>query len=148
VFRTGLGLSGGVLRQVMRRWGLAAVAAFGLVAAVPVLAPFLAPAQARTSEAPLPIVALADLPEQARATQQLIARGGPFPYAKDASVFGNREHRLPPRARGGYHEYTVPTPGAGDRGARRIICAGPRPEPPQACFYTDDHYATFRRIVP
>ena len=67
-----------------------------------------------------------------------LARGG-------AVVFGNREHLLPSRSRGYYHEYTVPTPGAHNRGARRIICGGPKLSP-EACFYTDDHYRSFRRI--
>jgi ribonuclease T1 len=83
----------------------------------------------------------ADLPEQARGTLQLIRRGGPFPYARDGTVFGNREGMLPAGPRGYYHEYTVPTPGSRDRGARRII-AGRLGE----YYYTDDHYRSFKRI--
>ncbi len=86
-------------------------------------------------------VAAAALPPEALATLRLIDSGGPFPYRRDGVVFGNYEKRLPQRPRGYYHEYTVPTPGAHDRGARRII-AGESGER----YYTDDHYRTFRRI--
>jgi len=92
-------------------------------------------------------VALAELPAEARKTEQLIRSGGPFPYAKDGTVFGNRERLLPRQARGYYREYTVPTPGARNRGARRIVCGGEQPVAPDACYYTADHYASFRRIV-
>lgn len=87
-------------------------------------------------------VPVAQLPVQARATLELIRAGGPFPYERDGAVFGNREGRLPKRGRGYYREYTVPTPGAGDRGARRIV-GGRGGE----LYYTDDHYRTFRRII-
>ncbi len=93
-------------------------------------------------------MALAALPLEAQQTAVLIRRGGPFPYAKDGSVFGNRERLLPQRRRGYYREYTVPTPQARDRGARRIICGGARPAEPVACYYTADHYASFTRIAP
>ncbi len=89
----------------------------------------------------LPEVEAATLPKEARETLALIHAGGPFPYQKDGSVFGNREAMLPKRERGYYREYTVRTPGARDRGARRII-AGRDGE----YYYTDDHYRTFRRI--
>jgi ribonuclease T1 len=92
-------------------------------------------------------VKLSDLPPQAQTTQRLIYQGGPFPYAKDGSVFGNRERLLPREPRGYYREYTVRTPRARDRGARRIVCGGRPPEKPEACYYTDDHYASFRLIV-
>ena len=92
-------------------------------------------------------VALAELPAEARKTEQLIRSGGPFPYAKDGSVFGNRERLLPRQPRGYYREYTVPVPGARNRGARRIVCGGAQPVAPEACYYTADHYASFRRIV-
>ncbi len=92
-------------------------------------------------------VALAELPREAQKTEQLIRAGGPFPYAKDGMTFGNRERRLPRRDRGFYREYTVPTPGARTRGARRIVCGGTEARQPEACYYTDDHYASFRRIV-
>jgi len=87
-----------------------------------------------------------ELPPQGRQTLELIRRGGPFPYEKDGSVFGNRERLLPSHARGYYREYTVRTPGARDRGARRIVCGGPK-RAPDACYYTADHYASFRKIV-
>ncbi len=81
------------------------------------------------------------LPAEARTTIALIQRGGPFPYRQDGSVFGNREGRLPERPRGYYREYTVDTPGSGDRGARRIVTGG---TPPQAWYYSEDHYGSFR----
>jgi ribonuclease T1 len=92
-------------------------------------------------------VALVSLPAEARQTEQLIRQGGPFPYAKDGSVFGNRERQLPIQARGYYREYTVKTPGSRDRGARRIVCGGRAAAAPEACYYTADHYSTFKRIV-
>jgi len=93
-------------------------------------------------------VALSTLPPQARHTYERILAGGPFPYEKDGSVFFNRERLLPSHARGYYREYTVKTPGASDRGARRIVCGGTRPTAPEACFYTADHYASFRLLRP
>jgi ribonuclease T1 len=92
-------------------------------------------------------VALSVLPVEAQHTQRLILAGGPFPYSKDGVVFGNFERVLPRRERGFYHEYTVPTPGSRDRGARRIVCGGVRPTQPEACFYTADHYASFKLIA-
>ncbi len=91
-------------------------------------------------------VRVAELPPQARETYGLIRRGGPFPYEKDGTVFGNRERLLPAVKRGYYREYTVATPGSRDRGARRIVCGGPA-RAPHACYYTADHYASFRQIV-
>jgi ribonuclease T1 len=90
-------------------------------------------------------VALDELPSQARAVYSRIRAGGPFRYDRDGVVFGNRERLLPERPRGYYHEYTVPTPGARTRGAQRIVCGGPSTAP-EVCFYTDDHYRSFRRI--
>jgi ribonuclease T1 len=92
------------------------------------------------------MVRLADLPAQGRETYELIRQGGPFPYEKDGTVFGNRERLLPAHKRGYYREYTVRTPGSRDRGARRIVCGGPA-KAPHACYYTADHYASFRQIV-
>lgn len=92
-------------------------------------------------------MALEALPREAQHTAQLIRRGGPFPYAKDGTVFGNRERLLPARPRGHYREYTVKTPGARNRGAKRIVCAGAQPTAPEVCYYTGDHYASFARIV-
>jgi len=98
------------------------------------------------SDAPAPQdVALVDLPQEARDTLALIRRGGPFRYRQDGSVFGNREKRLPARDSGYYREYTVPTPGAKDRGARRIV-AGAGVGTSGEVYYSDDHYNSFRRI--
>ena len=87
-------------------------------------------------------ISLGQLPHEARQTLALVKAGGPFPYARDGSVFGNREGQLPKRNRGYYREYTVKTPGAKDRGARRIVAGVPG-----EYYYTDDHYKTFRRII-
>lgn len=92
-------------------------------------------------------VTLGDLPKQGRETYQLIQQGGPFPYEKDGVVFGNRERLLPAQKRGYYREYTVRTPGLHHRGVRRIVCGG-APTTPDACYYTADHYASYRLIVP
>ena len=86
--------------------------------------------------------ATGSLPREALTTIRLIERGGPFPYARDGIVFMNRERRLPQHAAGYWHEYTVPTPGESDRGARRII-HGDGGE----FYYTGDHYASFRRVT-
>lgn len=96
-------------------------------------------ATAHTQDAGLP----AFLPPEARATLALIAQDGPFPHPQDGSVFGNREGLLPRQPRGYYREYTVATPGLGHRGARRIVTGG---KPPLEYYYTDDHYASFRRF--
>lgn len=101
------------------------------------------PVQAYENSAGLSTVAAAELPREARDTLALIRKGGPYAYAKDGSVFSNRERILPRQPRGYYREYTVRTPGARDRGARRIICGGPQQ---LTCFYTGDHYASFRII--
>lgn len=91
-------------------------------------------------------VSLSSLPPEAQRTLQLIKQGGPFPYPrKDGSTFGNYEKRLPYQPRGHYREYTVPTPGSRDRGARRIVAGNP-PETSGEYYYTDDHYRSFRRI--
>lgn len=90
-------------------------------------------------------VAVTDLPREARVTLERIHSGGPFPYERDGITFGNRERRLPRETPGYYHEYTVRTPGVHNRGARRIICGGARTAP-DVCYYTDDHYQTFRKI--
>jgi ribonuclease T1 len=111
-----------------------------------------APAQARqrlhdgSAESQPAVVSIAELPQAGRKTYELIRAGGPFPFDKDGMVFGNRERQLPAERRGFYREYTVSTPGSRDRGARRIVCGGPATAP-HACFYTADHYASFRKIV-
>jgi ribonuclease T1 len=104
-------------------------------------------AQARGVPDNLGTVSLTQLPAEAQQTEQLIRSGGPFPYSKDGTVFGNRERLLPREKRGYYREYTVKTPGSRDRGARRIVCGGEKPAAPEACYYTADHYASFKRIV-
>ena len=86
-------------------------------------------------------VSLSQLPAEARDTIARIRKGGPFPYAKDGAIFGNREKHLPVQKRGYYKEYTVKTPGERTRGARRII-AGTGGE----MYYTEDHYNNFRRV--
>ncbi len=91
------------------------------------------------------IIAVQDLPKEAQQTLVLIKQGGPFPYPKDGSVFRNYEGVLPKQKRGYYHEFTVKTPGARNRGARRIVSGGD-PRTSGEYYYTDDHYATFRRI--
>jgi ribonuclease T1 len=92
-------------------------------------------------------IAVSELPAQGKQIYALIHRGGPFAYDKDGTVFGNRERLLPLEKRGFYHEYTVSTPGAKTRGAKRIVCGG-QPTAPEICYYTADHYASFRKIVP
>ncbi|WP_088283560.1 ribonuclease domain-containing protein [Ideonella sp. A 288] len=123
------------------------VGKLGLASLVVLSALVGAEAQARGVVDEQAQVALSTLPKEAQHTQRLIRAGGPFPYAKDGTVFGNRERLLPRRERGHYREYTVRTPGSKNRGARRIVCGGRQPTDPEACFYTDDHYASFKRIV-
>ena len=88
-------------------------------------------------------ITVAELPKEGRDTLALIRKGGPYPYSKDGTIFSNRERALVKQPRGYYREYTVKTPGARDRGARRIICGGKQQ---LECFYTADHYATFKKI--
>ncbi len=121
---------------LFRRFAVAAVLTAALTMALP--------AAARSSGS-VPEVAYADLPQEARATYRVIPKGGPFPYDRDGVVFGNREGILPAKPRGYYHEYTVPTPGVESRGARRIVCGGAATAP-DACWYSADHYQSFRRI--
>jgi ribonuclease T1 len=90
----------------------------------------------------LPEVRESALPAEGRSTLALIRAGGPFRYSQDNQAFGNFERILPRKDRGYYREYTVPTPGESDRGARRIV-AGNGGEK----YYTDDHYETFRFIA-
>ncbi len=109
-------------------------------------------ADAALARSPLPdtptaAVSLAQLPPEGRDTYSRILAGGPFRHDKDGSVFGNRERILPARTRGHYREYTVETPRARNRGARRIVCGG-EPRTPDRCYYTDDHYTSFREIAP
>jgi ribonuclease T1 len=90
----------------------------------------------------LPGVAYAELPPEAHVTLRLIDAGGPFPFRQDDTTFQNRERLLPRHPEGYYREYTVVTPGADTRGARRIV-AGRAGE----LYYTDDHYDSFREII-
>lgn len=123
----------GPLRLALRALAAAAFAAWAALAAPAALAQF--------APSPAAEIAVAQLPREARATLDAVKKGGPFTYAKDGTVFGNREGRLPRQKRGYYREYTVKTPGVRTRGARRIIAGAPG-----EYWYTDDHYATFRRI--
>lgn len=106
-------------------------------------------AAAKVAQAPgsLGRVGRAELPAQGRDVLGLIYQGGPFTYDKDGVSFGNRERILPAKSRAYYREYTVKTPGVSHRGARRIVCGGEQPAQPDICYYTDDHYASFRTIV-
>jgi len=124
--------------QALHKTGLVLTLACAALATISVNARGVAPGT----------VALATLPAEAQTTHRLILAGGPFASRKDGTVFGNRERALPRQPRGFYHEYTVRTPGARDRGARRIVCGGLEPQRPEACFYTADHYASFQQIVP
>ena len=135
------------MKHPLRRWGVRSSAKWGSVVGLTVALLVGAPVQARGPMDNLGTVALATLPPEARTTHHLILAGGPFPYRKDGTVFGNRERLLPRADRGFYREYTVPTPGSPDRGARRIVCGGDRPTAPEACFYTADHYASFKLIA-
>ena len=123
----------------MLRWG-AGIGVAGLLA--------VGTLQARESAPFSGSVPLARLSAEAQFVHRAIHAGGPFVSSKDGSVFGNRERALPAEPRGYYREYTVATPGARDRGARRIVCGGRIAVAPAACFYTGDHYASFKRITP
>jgi ribonuclease T1 len=118
-----------------------AAAAFLAVCAVAVIATHEAAARTDSSA----VVAISALPAEARTTLELIRAGGPFPYSRDGVGFSNRERLLPAQPRGYYHEYTVPTPSAKTRGARRIVCGG-NVATLSECYYSDDHYQSFRKI--
>jgi len=113
----------------------------GLLLAFASLMPPAHAQRAAPSPDGIPTIAVSELPPEALKTLELIRRNGPYPYAKDGAVFGNREGRLPRQRRGYYREYTVKTPGERTRGPRRIVsgAGGER-------YYTADHYETFRRI--
>ena len=112
------------------------------LAALAALAPV---ALARGQPDGLDVVAARELPREAREVLSRIETGGPGAYERDGVVFGNRERLLPPRPRGYYHEYTVKTPGVRTRGARRIVCGGAIASTSE-CYYSDDHYRSFKRI--
>ena len=138
----------GLLRNGSGRWRQAGLTVLLAVSAGMAMVPFGA-SLARTTSSPAlaDTVALAELPPQGRSMLTLIYQGGPFRHDKDGVVFGNRERLLPANVRAYYREYTVRTPGERSRGARRIVCGGLQAAAPDACFYTDDHYASFRKIV-
>ncbi len=94
----------------------------------------------------LQVISVAELPREAQQTIALIRQGGPFPYEKDGSVFGNYEKVLPQQKRGYYREYTVKTPRARNRGAKRIITGGEQAKP-REYYYTADHYRSFKRVI-
>ena len=108
-------------------------------------AAFASTGLARTTGSALAEVTLIDLPKEAQEVYALVVEGGPFHYDRDGVVFGNREKLLPGKPRGYYHEYTVRTPGEKSRGGRRLVCGGNKTAP-DACYYTDDHYRSFRKI--
>jgi ribonuclease T1 len=130
------------MARALRPYVSAAVSFF---AAALLCAAIAGPAEARETPAPLPEIAARDLPPEAREVLARIHTGGPFRHERDGMTFGNREKHLPPKSRSYYREYTVYTPGETTRGARRIICGGPK-QTPEVCFYTDDHYQSFKRI--
>ena len=130
------------------RWsGAWAAAAVLLVAIGTFLVQARSPDSSTLPGSAVASVAYSGLPVQGREVMSQIRQGGPFRYEKDGTVFGNRERLLPGQKRGYYREYTVPTPGLNHRGARRIVCGGQRPRAPDDCYYTEDHYSSFRLIV-
>ena len=141
--RAGRWLRHGALGALLAVAGWSGVGLTGGPVASPVA---LAREAARSPAGVSGTIETAQLPPEAVATLRSIAAGGPYPYAKDGVVFGNFERLLPPHRRGYYHEYTVPTPRARNRGARRIVCGGPLRRIDN-CFYSDDHYNSFKRIV-
>ena len=112
------------------------------------MAPLVCASEAKFAfGAPLQTISQQALPAHGMETYRNIQQGGPFPFEKDGAIFGNRERILPLQKRGYYREYTVKTPGSRDRGAQRIVCGGPATAP-ETCYYTANHYASFRTIVP
>jgi ribonuclease T1 len=110
---------------------------------------WFSPATAQRDDAPkrvqptLASISVKALPPEAIETLEQIEKGGPYAFERDGIVFGNFEKRLPIKDRGYYNEFTVKTPGVKHRGARRIVTGkgGER-------YYSDDHYKTFKRVVP
>ena len=140
------------LKQIRTRIGSVRGVAIGVIAATVLVTMSTLVVQARSPEAVAPALAsapmsISGLPVQGQEVLGLIRQGGPFRYEKDGTVFGNRERLLPGQKRGYYREYTVPTPGVSHRGARRIVCGGFKPRWPDACYYTEDHYNSFRLVV-
>ena len=131
----------------VKRWGMSAWSVGVLALSLASLSTNLVHAKGPMPSVSSDTIALAQLPPQGQDMMKLINAGGPFKYDKDGVVFGNREKILPAKARGFYREYTVKTPNERTRGARRIVCGGLKPAVPEACYYTDDHYASFRKIA-
>ena len=134
-----------MLRKSSAAWRLTAAVLLTVMSAG--FNPAAVQAKSVASENGISAIAVAELPQSGRNMVKLISQGGPFKYDKDGSVFGNRERILPAKNRSYYREYTVQTPGERSRGARRIVCGGFVATTPDACYYTDDHYASFRRII-
>ena len=134
----------------LSRPGLARASAAALLALAAFTGSVTATLALSTTPAMAADIALADLPKEGKTTHALILKGGPYPYPKDGVTFGNFENNLPKQKRGYYKEFTVPTPGAKNRGARRIVCGAEAREwnknNPAACWYTGDHYQTFQKI--
>ncbi|HEX7329538.1 MAG TPA: ribonuclease domain-containing protein [Casimicrobiaceae bacterium] len=144
--RPALHRAGAALAHALVALAAAAIGALVVAGVVAIaIAPSTAFAREHSRASVHAEIAIADLPREARVTLERIHADGPFPYERDGITFGNRERRLPREARGYYHEYTVRTPGVQNRGARRIICGGAKTAP-DVCYYTDDHYQTFRKI--
>ena len=133
--------------KVVKRWTGQCTALVRQLGLVLLTVGLLSSPLAQASSEPVPTVSLQALPDAGVETYRNIQRGGPFPFEKDGVIFGNRERLLPMQKRGYYREYTVKTPGSRNRGAQRIVCGGPATAP-DACYYTADHYASFRMIVP
>lgn len=138
------GWSGHFLQPTL--WAKGALALLVLMVSTAAFSRMPAPSEQENQQA-LPVIALGQLPKEGQKTYALIFQGGPFPFEKDGTVFGNRERLLPRHSRGYYREYTVITPRLSHRGKRRIVCGGENPKQPKDCYYTQDHYASFARIA-
>jgi ribonuclease T1 len=137
-----------VVRQKLGRASLVAVLGLGVAASAWVVAQSSdAHAKGPAPDAAMASIALQDMPKLGQDVHALILAGGPFPFDKDGTVFGNRERILPAAKRGYYREYTVARANARNRGAKRIVCGGEKPATPDACYYTEDHYSSFKRII-
>jgi len=113
----------------------------GLALACMLAQPVLAREQV---DAAVGTIAVQELPKEAQRTLERIEAGGPFPYDKDGVRFGNYERILPIQPRNYYREYTVKS-GGHSRGAKRIVCGGDQ-RAANDCYYTEDHYNSFKRI--
>lgn len=106
----------------------------------------VAAASGATGQGGVGVITKAQLPAEAAETLRLISKGGPYPFSEDGVLFRNSAGLLPQHPRGYYRAYTVRTPGAADRGQRRIICGGARKQTTE-CYYTDDYYVSLKRIT-